>query len=65
MKTDEFQIAKLELCPGDTLVVKFGGHLPRDHVEKLRANVAARIPDGVKILVIDERIDLSVLKAAA
>lgn len=57
----EFQIARLELRPGDVLVVKtpHGVNIPRD-----RITVQSLVPAGVRILFIPPEVDLSVLTRA-
>jgi hypothetical protein len=57
----EYRIGKLELKPGDRLLAKFDANLSHDQVECIRANLADVIPDGVKILVLDKSVDLSVM----
>jgi hypothetical protein len=61
----ELAIAKLELRPGDVLVLKMDAVLSFDVVERLKRSLAAVIPEGVKTMVLDQRcIDLSVVRSA-
>jgi hypothetical protein len=53
----EFRIAKLELAPGDVLVVK--GPTPPEW----RA-MSAIVPPGVRLLIIPPEVELSVLTRA-
>lgn len=58
----EFEIAKLELHEGDTLVVRVRGMLSHDIKERVSIGAEQLIPDGVKVMVIDDSIELSVLQ---
>lgn len=61
---EEFSIAKLDLKPGDTLVVRFNDRLAsNDMVRAARSALSPSVPDGVKILVIGRDVDLSVMPA--
>lgn len=57
----KYEFAKLELKPGDILVVKFNG-LPLDFthsvMEGLRKAAAAKLPEGVSCFVVGPRVDL-------
>jgi hypothetical protein len=57
----EFRIAKLEVKPGDVLVVKVDDHITRDRALIIQHKLQTRLPKGVKALVLDKGIDLSVL----
>jgi hypothetical protein len=57
----EFRIAKLELKPGDILVVKIDAHLSDTNRAVLRAQWEPLIPGGHKMLILDRSIELSVL----
>jgi len=60
--TPEFEIAKLELREGDTLVVRVQGIVRSDARDRIAAYAKPAIPDGVKIMVIDASIELNVLQ---
>jgi hypothetical protein len=57
----EFQIARMAIAPGDVLVVKIDGHISMERLEKAREHIAASLPPGVLVLVIDRQVELSVL----
>jgi hypothetical protein len=57
----DFRIAKLEVKPGDVLVVKIATRITEQIAHDLKLRFEARLPDGVKVLVLDSGIDLSVL----
>lgn len=57
----EFQIAKLKVESGDLLVLKFNGRMTDEIAMKIKAIAKANLPDGVKTMVIDQSLDLSVL----
>lgn len=56
-----FEIAKLEIKPGDFLVLRFKERLNAQQVDCLRAAVERQLPSGVKALVFDGQVDLQVL----
>lgn len=60
----DLEIAKLQLAPGDVLVVKIDRMVPSEVLDRLQSHVAVKVPDGVKVLVIDPAITLSVLTRA-
>ena len=57
----EFGIAKLNLAIGDILVMKVNARLMPQQVEAIKQSVKDSVPDGVKVLVIDKNINLTVL----
>jgi len=57
----ECEIGKLELNPGDILVVRMPGHIPRQHWNKISEQVRGSVPDSVKILLISDGIRLSTM----
>lgn len=58
---DEYRIGRLRLGPGDTLVVKLNHRIDPPMAVRLRAELATQVPEGIKILVVDPSLDLSVL----
>jgi hypothetical protein len=62
---EEFQIAKLDVQPGDTVVVKTSRPLSAETVRMVGDYVKAKLPLGAKVLVIDSTIELSVVSAVA
>lgn len=59
----EFEIAKLELRPGDVLVARLTRIVPSEALARLRAFLARELPD-TKVLVIDAQVDLSIVSKA-
>jgi hypothetical protein len=59
----EAKIAKLSLAPGDVLVVKVDRTLDSYMSSRIYGSIKPHLPEGVKVLVIDPAIDLSVLKS--
>lgn len=59
----EFQIAKLQLAPGDILVAKFGQGLTFEAAQAVREQFCGAVP-GHRVLIIDCDLDLSVLTRA-
>lgn len=56
------QIAKLVLKPGDVLAVTVSGRqLSLEHCSRIKASLLAQLPPGVRVIVMDERISLSVV----
>lgn len=64
MDVTRIEIAKLELQPGDTLVVKANGRLRNEQFDMLSAYVRSRAPEGVKVLLLDEMMSVEVLRNA-
>jgi hypothetical protein len=58
----EAQIVKLALAPGDVLVVKVDRTIDSYMSSRIYGTIKPALPEGVKVLVIDPAIDLSVLK---
>ncbi len=56
----EYRIGKLDVKPGDMLVVKLNSRLTDDMAKRARQHFETSIP-GVKVLVIDSAVDLSIL----
>ena len=56
-----FQIAKLALSPGDTLVARAQGRLSEAEAYTLRQYLETVRPEGVHVLIIDASVELSVL----
>jgi hypothetical protein len=56
-----FEIAKLQLTPGDVLVVKTDRPMSQDATERTRKHLTGILPQGVKTMIIDRGVDLSIL----
>ncbi|MCF8533041.1 MAG: hypothetical protein K9G48_08565 [Reyranella sp.] len=56
------EIAKLEARKGDTIVVRFQGALPAEIVARATAHLEGRLPEGVKVLILDRGSELSVVR---
>lgn len=56
----EFHISKMELKPGEFLVMRFKRHISQKEADNLRENVRGFLPNN-KVLVFDGDVDLSVL----
>jgi hypothetical protein len=59
----ELHIAKLELKPGDILVLRLDHKLSDETCNWLRDNMRRVLPEGVKAMVLDKDADLSVVRA--
>lgn len=59
----EFKIARLDLRPGDILVVKCRDRLTRETVVRLQEVIRATAP-GHKGLILERGMDLAILTAA-
>lgn len=57
----EFAIAKLQMQPGDVLVVRSPHHVSGQTAERLRAYVKAALPAGVEVLLMAGGLDLAVV----
>ena len=56
------EISKLSLGPDDILVLKYRGRLSSEQAHQVRQRVRSVLPEEVPVLVIDEGIELSVVK---
>jgi hypothetical protein len=58
----KFEIAKLELHKGDTLVVRTDFILSKVQVKFIAARVRAQVPKGIKVMVLSAGLQLAVLE---
>lgn len=58
------EIAKLTLAHGDVVVVKCDEPVPDDMARRMRETIGRCVPEGVKVLVLDDSLDLMVLTRA-
>lgn len=59
----DFEVKRLRLQPGDVLVMKAGCRLTDEMCDRLRKAAEDLMPPGVKMMVIDRGLSLSVLTA--
>jgi hypothetical protein len=57
-----FEIAKLNLAPGDIVVVKSDLHLTKDQTNYIDAMIRQHIPEGCEVMVLGGGLDIAVLK---
>jgi hypothetical protein len=57
-----FEIAKLELREGDSLVVKSDLHLSLEQRKYIEQSLRRFVPDHVKVIVLDSGLTLEVLR---
>lgn len=55
------EIAKLELKHDDVLIVRVDRPVSNEVAKRIRENLAPKLPQGVKVLIINPDIELSVL----
>lgn len=55
------EIGKLQLAPGDVLVVKTDRATSTEATARIRKHLAGLLPQGVTTLIIDRGVNLSVL----
>lgn len=60
----EYQIARLELGPGDVLVFKASKALTREGADRVTRAVRSILGDHQKVMILDDGHDLAVLTAA-
>lgn len=58
---DELKIARLDAKAGDTIVLKVHGRITDETQARLHKYATDQLPDGVKVMVIDESVDISVV----
>ncbi len=63
MSIGEFDIAKLTLAAGDVLVVRTRP-VPRETAQRIQDYIRRLVPQDVRVLVIDNETELSVLTRA-
>ena len=63
LEVAEYAIAKLDLRPDDTLVVKCQGTLESERSSRVHGIFRRLVPDGVRVVILDDRTDLQVLRA--
>jgi hypothetical protein len=56
----EYQIARLQLRPGDVLVLKIAQYLPMEAMKRIKDDLDRLVP-GIPAMVLDPNVDLSVL----
>lgn len=54
-------IRRLNVRPGEVLVVTLPGDTSRDQFDAIRAAMAERLPDGIDFLVVNDRVQLGVV----
>jgi len=59
-----FEIAKLALAPGDVLVARALAPLSPAAAERIREYLESCRPEGVRVLILDSAVELSVLAKA-
>lgn len=57
----DYRIAKLEVRPGDLLVMKCKGCIDNETARRIKGQFTGLLPDRAKVIVIDDQTDLSVL----
>lgn len=58
----EFRIAKLDVRPGDCVILKINALISTEIAEKLRDQVKDRLPKGITFFVADKSVDISILR---
>lgn len=56
-------IRRLDIKPGETLVVGLPERATQQDMDQVRAALTDRVPDGVKLLIVSSNVDLDVLAA--
>lgn len=54
------EVQRLELKPGDRIVLRTGTRLSMHEADILRSRISAWLPPGVKILILDQGMTLEV-----
>lgn len=54
-------VSRLDIKPGETLVVRMHRVLSEEHMSAVRERVLPHLPDGVRLLVVGSDVDLSTL----
>lgn len=55
-------VSRLEVRPGDVIVIKSSDRLSADTVRRISEAARGVVPAGVRLMVIDDRFDLSVMR---
>jgi hypothetical protein len=56
-------IRRLDVKPGETLVITLPHHLSAQEMDELRVKIEDRLPDGVKALLTSPDVELTVVAA--
>ena len=59
------RIARLRLKRGDVLLAKCKGRISREAALKLNRRILAKLPAGVRVLVIDASVEFAVVSPVA
>jgi hypothetical protein len=57
----QFYISRLEIKPGDFLVIRFRKGLTQQQASRLRADMNGILPKDVKVMIFEGEVDFSVL----
>lgn len=63
LKCVTIEVAKLDVRPGETVVIRVAAPLTNKVIERISEYAKAGLPDGVKLLVLDHNVTLSVVSA--
>ena len=55
------RVARLEVKPGETLVVKILDRISAEEVERLQVRLKESLPDGVKCIILGDGAELAVV----
>lgn len=62
MDVEKFEIAKMDIKPGDIVVLRFERGLPADAIRSVREQVQGLLPEGVKVMVLADEPRLGILR---
>lgn len=58
---NRYRIARLECQPGDIVVLKLDRPWPMEAMERMKYDLQTILPDGVRCILLDPHVELSVL----
>lgn len=62
MQIDVEDVKRLSLAPGEFLVVRLAKPLRQDSTDNIRSAFEGVMPEGVRVMVLDADMDLSVIE---
>lgn len=68
MDIKEFEISKLSIKAGDIFIVRIRRNLMphsvyKKYADEMKTNMQSILPEGVKIMIVNEEIDLAILSS--
>jgi hypothetical protein len=63
VKIEVAEIARITINPGEHLIIRVNGRLPKEAHESIRKSFGGIIPEGSKVLILEDGMTIEKLKA--